>query len=155
MHKAYKMSDHVKKWITVEAEPLFLSNASSQRVIQGHIEYPNIISGVLDCVANTALLTLGDMLRFLCHVRLRSSILPGRSGQPRLESSQLLDNQETIEQRRQRAMRAFNFVQGESDIAAKPLDFGLRQVRLSRFSGSIDIVDEREGSFGFGFNASH
>lgn len=142
MHKAYEMSDRVKKWTTVEAEPLFLSNASSQRVIQGHIEYPDIISGILDYVANTALLTLSDMLRFLYHIRLRSSILPGRSGQHRLESSQLLDNQETIEQRRQRAMRAFNFVQGESDIAAKPLDFGLRQVHLSRFSGSIDILDE-------------
>lgn len=155
MFKASKMSDDLKKWITAEAEPLFFSNASSQRVIQGHIKYPDIMSGVLDCVANTALLTVGNMLRFLCHARLPSSNLPERSRQYRLESSQLLDSQETLEQRRQRAMTAFEFVQGESVIAAKPLDFGPRQVYPNGFSGSIGVVDEREGHVGFGFHGSN
>lgn len=142
MHKVSKMSVDIKKWITAEAEPLFFSDASSQRVIQGHTEYTDIISGVLDCVANTALLTIGNMLRFLCQARLRSSDLLGRSRQYRLGTSQLLDSQGAIEYRRQRAMRAFEFVQGESALAAKPLDFGLRQVYPSGFRGSIGIVDE-------------
>ena len=144
IRKASQMSDDVKKWVTAEAEPLFFSNISSQRVIHGHIEYPDLISGVLDCVANTALLTLSDILRFLCHVRLRSSSLPGQNGQHRLETSQLLDNQETIEQWRQRAMTAFKFVQGQSEFAAKPLAFGLQQVHSSGLSGSIDVLDEQE-----------
>lgn len=136
LHQASKMSDVVKKWITAEAEPLFLSNASSQRVFQGYIEYPDVVSGVLDCVANTDLLTIGNILRFLCHARLRPS------EQRRLETSPLLDSQETIEQQRQRARTAFEFVQGESELAAKPLDFGLRQSHSSGFSGSIDVLDD-------------
>lgn len=138
MHKAIKISDDLKEWITAEAEPLFLSNASSQRVIPGQIEYPDLISGVLDCVANTALLTIGNVLRLLCHARLRSSSLPGLSTPHWLEISKLLDDQETIKQRRQRAMRAFSFVQGQSELAAKPLDFGLRQVDSGAFGDSID-----------------
>lgn len=141
MHKGSKMYAGVKKWITAEAEPLFLSNTSSRRVAQGQIEYPDILSGVLDCIANTALLTIGKMLRLLCHTRLRSSSRPGRSRQHSLKISGLLENQETIEQQRRRAMTAFDFVQGESDLAAKPLEFGLRQVHSS---GSIDVLDSGE-----------
>lgn len=128
MRKAIKLSDDVKKWITAEAEPLSLSNASPQRVIHGHLEYPDIISRALACVANTALFTIGNILRSPNHARLRSSSLPGLSTQHRLETSKLVENQETIEQRRQRAMRAFKFVQVGSEFAAKPLDFGEKSI---------------------------
>ena len=141
MNKASMLYDAVKKWMTAEAEPQFLSNTSSRRVAQGQIEYPDILSGVLDCIANTALLTIGKMLRLLCHIRLRSSSRPGRSRQYSLKISRLLENQETIEQQRQRAMRAFDFVKGESNLAARPLEFGLRQVHSS---GSIDALDSGE-----------
>ena len=148
------MSNDVKKWIKVEAEPLFTSNASSQRAVQGHIEYPDIISGVLDCVANTALLIIDNILRFLCHAKLRSSCLSGRSRQDWLETSQYLDSQETIEKRRRRAMTAFKFVQGQSELAAKPLDFGLRQIDSSGFGSSIEALDEREGYVDFELNGN-
>lgn len=144
IHKASKNFDDVRKWITTEAEPLFLSNSSSHRVIRGHIEYPDLISGVLDCVANTALLTISNILRFLCYARLRSSSLPGQKRCHQLEFSQLLDNQETIEQWRRRATTAFEFVQGESEFAAKPLAFGLQQIQSSGFCGSINVLDEPE-----------
>ena len=149
LRKASKISNDVKTWITAEAEPLFLSSASS---LQGPIQYPDIMSGILDCVANTALLTMNNIVRLLCHARLQLSGLPGQSRQHRLEISQLLDNQETIEQRRERAMTAFEFVWGESEIAAKPLDFGLRQVQSNGFTGSIDALDEQEEFIGFGTN---
>ena len=155
MLKAFKLSDDLKKWITAEAESLFFSNASSQRVIQGHMKYPDIISGVLDCVVNTALLTIGNMLRLLYHTWLRSNNLPGRSGQCWLETSQLPDSQEILEQRRQRAMAAFPFVQGKSAIAATPLDFGLRQFYPGGFRGSIGILDKQEGHVGFGLRGSN
>jgi hypothetical protein len=64
MHKVSMMLEDVKKWLTVEAEPLFLSYASSQQVIKEHINYPDIISGILDCVANTALLTMDRYCAF-------------------------------------------------------------------------------------------
>ena len=155
LRKASKISDDVKNWITAEAEPLFLSSVSSQPVNQRRIDYPDVISGVLDCVANTALLTIDNILRFLCHAKLLSSRFPDGSRQHHLEFSQLLDNQETIKQRHQRAMTAFEFVQGESELAAKPLDFGLRQIQSNGFSGPIDALDEREGDAAFGPNRGH
>ena len=162
MHKVSRMSNDLKNWITVEAEPL-LSPSGKGRIpswgntshrpldlpnsaaggesceIPPHegIEYPDIIAGVLDCVAHTALITTSKILRFLYYVRLRSSSVAGQSGQFPLEPCQLPENQETIEQYRQRAMKAFEYVQGKSAIAAKPLDFGLRQVLSSDFSGSV------------------
>jgi hypothetical protein len=117
------MFDDVRKWLTVEAEPQFLSYTSSQQVLQEHINYPDIVSGVLDCVAHTALITIDKILRFLCYTRLRSSSLAGRR-------RQLLDDPVIIELWRQRAITAFKFVQGESELAAKPLAFGLQQFQI-------------------------
>jgi hypothetical protein len=139
MDKASTMLNDVKRWLIVEAEPLFLSYVSSQEVIQEHINYPDIIAGVLDCVANTAVLTIDKILRSLCHARLQSSSPLGRRGRQHLEISQLLDDPKIIERRRQRAIAAFKFVQGECQLAAKPLEFGLRQIQSSDSSGSIDI----------------
>lgn len=96
--KASKISDDVQRWVTSEAEPLFLSNASSQPLTPGHIEYPDLMSGVLDCVADMALVTIGKILRSLCHARLRSSSLLGQDTENRLRTCQLLDNPEAIEQ---------------------------------------------------------
>lgn len=139
MHKASTIFDNVKKWLTVEAEPLFLSNASSQQVVQEHINYPDLLSGVLDCVANTTLLTIDKILRSLCDARLRSSSLAGQSRQQRLGTNQDLDDPEIIERWSQRAITAFKFVQGESTLAAKPLDFGLRQIQSGGSSCSINM----------------
>ena len=125
MHHASTILDDVKVWLTIEAEPLVLSNASSQQGTRERIHYPEILSEVLDSVANTALLTIEKIL--CCHARQRSSSLAKRSGQ---QHSLLLNDQEIIEQWRQRATAAFKFVQGESTRAAKPLDFGLRQLSL-------------------------
>ena len=166
MHNVSRMSNDLNKWITVEAEPLVSPNgkgripswdSTSHRpldllesapggkgcVILEGIEYPDIIAGVLDCVAHTALITMSKMFRFLYYVRLRSSGLVGQSGQFPLETWQLPENQTTIERYRQRATKAFDFVQGKSVIAAKPLDFGLRQVLSSDFSEMVDIFDDR------------
>ena len=149
------MSDNVKKWIMAEAEPLFLHNPSTQPIIRRHMEYPDIISGVLDCVANMTLLTLGKILRFLCNARLQWSILPEQTKQYQLECSELLDDAETIEQRRQRVTKAFDFVQRKSYLAAKPLEFGLRSAHYSGFGGSIDLLDRREAYAGSDHCASH
>ena len=131
MHNASTMSDDVKELLTLGAEPLFLPYASSHQVGHEYINYPDIIAGVLDCVANTALLTIDKILRLLWHARLRLSSLAGQSAQQGREISQLLDTSEVIQRRRQRANTAFEFVRGESTLAAKPLAFGVRQVQSS------------------------
>ena len=148
IHTASTMSDNVKNWIAAEAEPLFLSNVSTQPIIRRHVEYPDVISGVLDCVANMTLLTLGQVLRFLCNARRQWSILPEQTKQYQLEGSELLDDAETIEQRRQRVTTAFDFVQRKSHLFAKPLEFGLRSPQSSGFGGSIDLLDRREAYAG-------
>jgi hypothetical protein len=130
MHKASTMFDDVQKWLTVEAQPLFLSHNSSHQIIQDHIDYPDIISGVLDCVANTALFTIDKIMRFLYYARIRSSSLAGRSWQQQLETGQLLHDPEIINRWRQRAISAFEFVQEGSKLAAKPLEFGVRQFQF-------------------------
>lgn len=124
MDKASTILGDVKKWITVEADPLLLSHAASQQDIRGHIVYPDIIAGISDCVAHTALVTINKTLRFLWSSWLRSSSLEERG-------SQFLDDSETIERWRHRAIAAFRFVQKESILAAKPLDFGLRRIQSS------------------------
>jgi hypothetical protein len=124
MQKAFTIFGGVKEWLAVEAEPLFLSWASSQRVIQEHHSYPDIMAGVLDCVAHRALLTIDKILRFLLNAKLQSSSLAGNN-------SQLLDDPDVIERWRYRAIKAFKFVQEESILAAKPLDFGLRQLQIA------------------------
>ena len=134
--------NNVQEWITAEAEPLLLPYATSQQIHPGDLDYPDVISGVLDCVANVALLNIGRLIRSLCRTRLRLSSLPGRSRPHQLDTSQLLDDREIIEQRRQRAITAFEFVRGRSKIAAKPLEFGLQQVRSIADNGSVDDVDD-------------
>ena len=155
IHTASTMSRDVKSWITAEAEPLFLSHASSQRTNQGYLQYPEIISAVLDCVANSTLLTLGKILSFLCHSRLRWSTLPEQAEQYELECSELLDAAETMEQRRQRVITAFDFVQKKSYLAARPLEFGLRSVNSSGVIDSIDLLDNLEAYVKFGHCGSH
>ena len=112
------------------------------------MEYPGILSSVLDCVANIAILTLGKILRFLCNTRSQWSSLPEQTNQYQLECSEFIEDVETIEQRRQRAMTAFEFVQRKSCLRAKPLEFGLRSAHASGFGGSIDLLDRREAYFG-------
>jgi hypothetical protein len=130
IHKASTIHNDVKKWIAAEADPLFLSYASSNQATQGHMMYPDIIAGVLDCVAHTALATIDKILRSLWETRLPSSIMDGHE-------RPLLDDPETIERWHQRATTAFKFVQNESVLAAKPLDFGLRQIQPRESSCAI------------------
>ena len=148
IHTASAMSDNVKKWITAEAEPLFFPNTSAQPIIRRHMEYPDILSSVLDCVANIALLTLGKVLRFLCDTRPQWSTLPEQTKQYQLECSEFFEDVETLEQRRQRATTAFEFVQRKSYLHAKPLEFALRSAHASGFGGSIDLLDRREAYVG-------
>ncbi|KAL9130010.1 MAG: hypothetical protein Q9217_001694 [Psora testacea] len=99
MHKALTMPDHVKNLLKVEAEPLFLPYASSQHVIQEHVVYQDIIAGVLDFVANTALLAIDMVLRSLCQARLGARSYTGQSMQQGLEAGHLLDDLEVTERR--------------------------------------------------------
>ena len=125
MLEAYTKFQQVQKWLTIEAEPLFLTHGPLSRE---QINYSDIISGVLDCVANTALLTLNKILRSLC-----------RSRQKHSETEMYLEDPDIMRRREKRAMAAFEFVRGESILAAKPLEFGMRQMQASGLSCAAEV----------------
>ena len=131
--------DDVKKWLTMEAEPLFQARASMQETFEKHIEYPDMMCGLLDTVANTVLLILDKTLRFLYQLRLQAAGENGRNARQWLDRRQFLSDSEDAE-RRQRVMKAFDFVKGESEQAAKPLQLGLQAFHASIMSCSSYIT---------------
>lgn len=141
--KALSMLTIVNNWLRGKAEPYFTSNTLTSltpTTYYGaeHINYPDVLIGVLDCVANTAILAIEQLLRRLCLARLRSygramgSSWPKERGLPWLS-----DDPEYMRRRHQRATSALDFVKAESTLAAKPLEFGLQQVQYGspRLSG--------------------
>ena len=133
--RALSILTTVNNWLQIKAEPYFTSSTltsitSTTYYEAEHINYPDVLIGVLDCVANTATLAIEQLLRRLCLARLRScgsamgSRWPKERGLPWLS-----DDSEHRRRRYQRAMSALNFVKAESTLAAKPLEFGLQQVQ--------------------------
>ncbi|TVY19765.1 hypothetical protein LARI1_G002605 [Lachnellula arida] len=124
IEKAIIMLNGIKSWLTLEAEHLFLSSSSSSPGLQEYINYQDLLVGIVDCVANTALVTIDRILRSLYNAKMVSSVLMGES----LGLGVEFDGPEVVEGWRRRAVSAFEYVKGESVIAAKPLDFGVRQI---------------------------
>ena len=133
--RALSMLTDVNHWLQAKAEPHFTPNTIAPFTPPNyygteHIKYPDLLIGVLDCVANTAILAMEELLRRLCLARLRSygsaigSNWPKDRGLPWLS-----DDPERMRQRHQRAISALDFVKAESTLAAKPLEFGLQQVQ--------------------------
>ena len=133
--KAFRMFTDVNDWLQVKAEPYFTSNTlisftPTTYYTAEHINYPDVLIGVLDCVANTAILAIEQLLRRSCLARLRSYGSAMRSSWPKERGLPWLsDDPEHMRRRHQRAKSAFDFVKAESTLAAKPLEFGLQQVQ--------------------------
>ena len=140
IQKAISMLTNVTNWLHLKAEPYFISNTliyctPTMDYEEGYINYPDILIGVLDCVANTAILAIERLLRRLCLARLQScGSVMGASWPKERELPWLSDDPERMKQRYQRAISAFDFVRAESTLAAKPLEFGLRQVQSANSS---------------------
>lgn len=107
MHKTSTMFHNIKDWLIVEAEPFHMPRAPSSHFSQDQTDSPDVIYGVSDSVANTALLTLDAIYRSLYRAKLRSSIVITRSEQQWMGHEHFLNNLEDTERRRWRGMRAF------------------------------------------------
>ena len=138
--RALSMLTDVNHWLQAKAEPHFTPNTiapftSPNYYGTEHIKYPDLLIGVLDCVANTAILAIEELLRRLYLARLHpygsaiGSNWPKDPGLPWLS-----DDPERMRQHHQRAISALDFVKAESTLAAKPLEFGLQQVQSGGFS---------------------
>ena len=136
--QASAMLDASIAWLAVEIDPCFPSSIATPESVEGEVYvYPDLIFGVVDCVANTAILTLHNVLYVL---RQRQGASGLDEGSERPTSRELLGDGSMIEHRRRRAMRAMEFVRTQSTLAAKPLELGLQ-----RFSASLDPKDARAG----------
>ncbi|KAK0510943.1 hypothetical protein JMJ35_006495 [Cladonia borealis] len=135
IQKAVSMLTNVTNWLHLKAEPYFMSNTltyltPTMDYEEAHINYPDVLIGVLDCVANTAILAIERLLRHLCLARPQPCYnsmgpsWPQERGWPWLS-----DDPEQMKPRCRRAISALNFVKAESTLAAKPLEFGLQQVQ--------------------------
>ncbi|KAF4633282.1 hypothetical protein G7Y89_g4828 [Cudoniella acicularis] len=127
---AFTILRDFQKWLRVQAEPHFLRSPLPMSLsTQQNIEYPDIIFGVLDCVANTAIITIHKILRSVYHTRSQQGSSGQPAGQQWMEIGAMLEDPDTIERRCQRAVSAFHFVQAQSKLAAKPLGFGIQQIQ--------------------------
>ena len=113
IQRAENLFEGIQTLIVVELGPLLNREAD--------IVYPDLIAGVQDCVAHTALMSLNGMLRTFRKTRLNNNEDESVSGGN--------DDVGNIRAWRQRALRAYEYVREQSISAAKPLDFGLRQIQ--------------------------
>ena len=139
IHRTSTAYEKVQEWITIELEPLLRSHAPRYNARLDEVEYPDILAAVSDCVANAALLTLNKILHFLHQVRRTSPNPVALHDVQRLQTLHLSADPQIIEGWHQRAMSAFDFVQGESVLAAKPLEFGLQQFESGSSSYWFDL----------------
>ena len=136
IRKASTKFDDMKEWLANEAEPVFLGR-SPQETVETYVHYPDMLCAVVDAVANTVLLILDKSFCFLSQITLQSSSQARTSTRQGFEKKQLLSDSENAE-RRQRVTMAFDFVQGECPLAAKPLLFGLQAIQSSLSSCLIE-----------------
>lgn len=140
IQKAISMLTKVTNWLHLKAEPYLMSNTLTKFTPtmgyeEEHIDYPDVLIGVLDCVANTAILAIEQLLRRLCLARLKSCGSVMESSWPKERGSPWLsDDPEHMKPRCRRAISALGFVKAESTLAAKPLEFGLQQVQSAAFN---------------------
>ncbi|KAH8684364.1 hypothetical protein BGZ60DRAFT_502581 [Tricladium varicosporioides] len=105
LHDASVIIKGLQKFLTIAFEPRFVAQTLSTQSIQSQLRYENVVLGVLDCVSNTGLVTLDRIV------------------------DDITEPKEMIEERRVRALSAFQYVCGESRFAAKPLEFGIHQMQ--------------------------
>ena len=135
IQRAISMWTNVTNWLHLKAEPCFMSKTSTYCPPTmdhegGQINYPDILIGVLDCVANTAILAIERLLRRLCLARPQPCFnFMGPSWPKERGLPWLSHDPEQTKPRCRRAISALDFVKAQSTLAAKPLEFGLQQVR--------------------------
>ena len=138
IHRASTTFVGVQKWLTLAPKPVPYSLAPTHNTLPDYVKYLDILAAVSDCVANTALLAIDKILRFLHHARQSSPSLVAWQDVPQVQTDNTSADPTTVEGWHQRAVSAFGFVRGESLIAAKPLDFGLREVESGISGYSFD-----------------
>ncbi|KAJ9213931.1 transcriptional regulator family: Fungal Specific TF [Paecilomyces variotii] len=129
IYRAVSMKQSIERWYIEEFEPSLLAhrplaNASTKAVppsgLQSNLgipRYPEVLFGVLDCISNSVLIRLDELL-----LSLTAGSLGGHNG-----AAAAVDPNITA-QRQETVRTSFNSVRQSSRVAAKPLEFGMRQI---------------------------
>ncbi|KAE8137549.1 hypothetical protein BDV38DRAFT_84519 [Aspergillus pseudotamarii] len=105
----------------VPAVPYVQQHGDNSAPLCPSAEYSQPLMGVLDCVVNSTLIALEDAISTAV------SLLSESDG-----SHKPIDYSNTIWKRQQTIFNALEYVRGYSPVAAKPLEFGLQQLRSLR-----------------------
>ncbi|KAL1857908.1 hypothetical protein Plec18170_003132 [Paecilomyces lecythidis] len=130
VRRAVSMKQSIEKWYYEEFEPSLaaqkvLANTST-RPFQSdppttHEDdnpiYPEVLFGVLDCISNSVLIRLDELL-----LSLTAGSLRGHGGPV------VSVNTDIIARRQETVRISFDYVRRNSRVAAKPLEFGMRQI---------------------------
>lgn len=113
----------INQWIVQETQPRLHPSFAVETTEWPEAAplYPDLLLAVLDCAAQTAMLTLDNMSRGL---------------QPEL-SDVTMDFVNRQAQRRKRIINAFKFVKANSALAAKPLECGIVQAGVLLTEGDV------------------
>ncbi|TGO37641.1 hypothetical protein BHYA_0092g00240 [Botrytis hyacinthi] len=117
LNNILEICSKMKVWLSCGVEPHIFPNPRD--TTGATVQYSDPIAGVVDCVANTTLLTLDKVICSLYH------------GSMATHAVDTFDDPEVVEGWYRRAIKAYDFVQKESTVAAEPLGIGLRQFQSS------------------------
>ena len=123
--EASELITRFNRFISTALEPSFVARSSSALSTQCGLQYENVVLGVLDCVSNSSLVTLYRIVQQ--SRQLQTQFLPVGKMADWVQLIAVSGN--IIGEREARALSAFHFVCGESRFAAKPLEFGIRQMQ--------------------------
>ena len=114
----------IEEWYLAEvvpAVPYDQQHGNNSTPLCPSAEYSQPLMGILDCVVNSTLIALEDAISTAV------SLLSQSDG-----SHKPIDYSITIWKRQQTISKALKYVRGYSPVAAKPLEFGLQQLRTLR-----------------------
>ncbi|BAE57536.1 unnamed protein product [Aspergillus oryzae RIB40] len=115
VQRAMVIHDQIDGWYLAEVVP------AVPAPLRPSAEYSQPLMGVLDCVTNSTLITLEDA------ISTSVSLFSESDG-----FHKSIDFSITISKRQQTISNALKYVRGYSLVAAKPLEFGLQQLRSLR-----------------------
>ncbi|KAB8248908.1 hypothetical protein BDV35DRAFT_156699 [Aspergillus flavus] len=124
VQRAMVIHDQIDGWYLAEvvpAVPYVQQHGDNSAPLHPSAEYSQPLMGVLDCVTNSTLITLEDA------ISTSVSLLSESDGFHKPIYFSI-----TISKRQQTISNALKYVQGYSLVAAKPLEFGLQQLRSLR-----------------------
>ncbi|GAB1194901.1 hypothetical protein APSETT444_004153 [Aspergillus pseudonomiae] len=120
VQRAMAIHGQIEGWYLAEVVPAvpYVEQDEDGRAPLRPSEYSQPLMGVLDCVANSTLIALEDA------ISTSVSLLSDSNG-----FHESIDYSTLILKRQQTICNALEYVRGYSPVAAKPLEFGLQQLR--------------------------